>query len=51
MIGAAFVLFGLDGLVFIPLLKLLFKGIRKLIELGVNFIKGLFNNRAGVTTV
>lgn len=51
MIGAAFVLFGLDGLVFIPLLKLLFRGIRKLIELGVNFIKGLFNNRAGVTTV
>ena len=51
MIGAALVLFGLDGILFIPLLRVMFKGIGKLAELGVNFFKGLFNNRAGVTTV
>ena len=51
MIGAALVLFGLDGILFIPLLRFMFKGIGKLAELGVNFFKGLFNNRAGVTTV
>ena len=50
MIGAGLILFGLDGLVFIPLMKLLFKGIGKLIEMGVNFIRGVSNNKAEVTT-